>query len=490
MLPTAGALLSAKLCPAEAPARRALARGAPLATLAMAAAQQVWDQDDDGHSPMWGGGDCDDSDPLRHPGAADTPGDGVDQDCAGGDASHEVSLATALGRDGSAGRPWPPDRRRPRVGLVVVVDALRADATAAAAAATGPSLTPRLDGLARAGVTFTRARSAAPGTWPAVPSLLTGRYPGGLRWARRGSPPALAPANVTLAERLRAHGFDTVAVVSNYMRWRLSSLGQGFTRFDSVLPANAGPEQRADTSPIFAAQAQRILEDNRQGRLFLYVHFIDPHHPYRKREGFTRGRGSRARYGGEISYVDHHLGLLLDSLTLTGEGADTLVIVTGDHGEEFGEHGGRFHAKQLYEESLRVPLVFAGAGVVSGVHDTPVSLVDVAPTVLELAGATGGSAMHGRSLAAGLYGGSFAAASRRAIFAEVAPWEPDGLVAAVTPAGLKLVGRRSSGDYELYDLRRDPAERTNLFTAGPPGAGHALATLQAYVGGLAGGRGP
>ena len=479
-----GGALSLPTYPTRAAGRAALDHHALLATAALRCGRWAWDVDGDGHAPVWGGGDCDDTDPGRNPGAEDTPNDGVDQDCLGGDALGRMTLTESLALPPPGASLGAVEGRRPRIVLLVVIDALRADATAAGGGQR--SVTPRLDELAARGGAFTQARAAASATWPSVPALMTGRYPGGLRWARRGSPPALDGANTTLAERLSAAGFHTAAVVSNYLRYRLSSLGQGFRQFESVLPADASKEQRADTSPLFAARARRILQDHNDGKLFLYLHFIDPHHPYRVRAGFTRGSGARARYEGEIAYADHHVGAVLDALEELGLWRDTLVIITGDHGEEFGEHGGRFHGETLYDEGLRVPLVFAGAGLAPGRSGAPVSLVDVVPTVLQLVGIErpGPGTLHGRSLVADLHGQPPAEAPRRPVFAQTGPWKADSRVAVVAAGRIKVITDRRQRVFEQYDLAADPVEANDLFPGGGSSADRALARLQAFLVGL------
>jgi len=423
--------------------------------------RQAWDRDGDGASPLLGGGDCDDRDPSVHPDAEDIPGDGVDQDCLGGDAAPDPALQDPLGLGGSPVRnPLALGRAPYRSLVLVVIDALRFAETGAAQPVEG-SATPHLDVLAQQSAVFARTWSTAPATWPSVPSLLSGRYPQGLRWTRGGAPPALGAGNTMLAQRLHAAGLRSAAVVSPYLRYRLSSLGQGFDTFESVPGREASEAERADTSPGFLAKAEERVQEGGLPGLFLYLHFIDPHHPYRERAGFTRGTSDRARYRGELSYVDHHLGLLLDFLRSQEGWEDCAVIVTGDHGEEFGEHGGKFHATQLYEESIHVPLVIHAPGLPPGRYAVPTSLVDVAPTVLDLLGVEGaeGAGLQGRSLLPELLGRPSPAAAARRVFAGLAPWQAPR-AATLGDDGLKLI--QEGARLELFDLGADPGEQRNL----------------------------
>lgn len=489
LLTVGGLLGSALFFPAAPGAQRLLEERAFLPGLLLPGLRRALDRDADGFSPAWGGGDCDDTDPAVHPGAPDRPGDGIDQDCLGGDAATgvEANPADPLGL-GSLPRRAPLPAGQPpfRSVILLVIDALRFDATAAGAAS--PSATPALDAFAAGAAWFSGARAVAPGTWPALPALLTGRYPRALRWADHGSPPGLAPDNVTLPEELAAAGIHTQAIVSGYLRWRLPGLGQGFAGFHSVLPQDATREQRDDTSPLFVAQALELLAEHGLDRLFLYVHFIDPHAPYTEHPGFTHGGTPRELYRGELAYTDHHLGLLLRDIAALPGADDAAIILTADHGEEFGEHGRAYHAGQLYEESIHVPLIIAGRGIAPGQRSAPVSGVDLATTILDLLGIpeTEGPLRQGRSLVPDLFGEPPPGALERPLFAELGPWEQGGQTALLERGRLKLLHRPGkAAAYELYDLLEDPHERRNLIRDRPGEAARLIARLSLFESGIA-----
>jgi arylsulfatase A-like enzyme len=144
-------------------------------------------------------------------------------------------------------------------------------------------------------------------------------------------------------------------------------------------------------------------------------------------------------------------------------------VLTADHGEEFGEHGGAFHAVTLYDEVARVPLMIAAPGIAPRAVDAPVSLLDVAPTLLELVGGEGLGDAEGRSLVGAMRGGAL---DVRPVFAESVRYGRG--VRSVVSGGYKLVYEARAGTYELYDLARDPGEQ-RVLTDEEPGRAAALA---------------
>jgi len=274
--------------------------------------------------------------------------------------------------------------------VLIVIDTLRADALSSYGAE--PGTTPHMDGLAERGVRFDQAYSAAPWTWPSTASILTGLQPpehGVLgRKAYR-----LADEWLTLAEALLEAGLYTSGFSANPLIAANRNFAQGFLEFRSY---------RWRRSRTFLAHLQANLAEHADERFFLYVHWTDPHAPYdpnpeaRRRfvgktpEGyvdqisrelvrryFDGDAAVQERmaevveheyelYRGEVSTVDTSLGILLEALAIHGVLDNTIVAVTSDHGEEFLDHGQVGHGKQLYAESMRVPLIVAGPGVANG----------------------------------------------------------------------------------------------------------------------------
>ena len=423
----------------------------------------------------------------------------------------------------------PADATRPDV-VVVSIDTLRADHLGAYGRS--PTITPEMDRIAREGVVFTRGLAAAPWTTPSVASMLTGlpttRHGAGLPLGA-GLTFLRTPLDArftTLAERFAAAGYRTRAVVANSFVGRETGLAQGFEDFEvpvegafmgaflrelpltRVIVALTPPEKWGDyRAQGLTDTALRWLGETDPRPLFLWVHYIDTHTPYKKdptrldpaalaemihqtspplREDGTvigdvfaatdlvRGGslwlGPRDRerlkqyYAGAVAYTDKHVGRLFEALRARGGKRRVVAVLTADHGEEFWDHGHFEHGHDYYREVTWVPLVFWGAGTVPAGRtvSTVAGLVDVAPTLVELAGLPAmvpESPDEGRSL--------------------VGQWPTDGTAGAPAPprfCGGNLYGLpavlvehgpwrfilRANGAQELYDVTRDPQERNNL----------------------------
>ncbi len=284
-----------------------------------------------------------------------------------------AALLTALSVAGCAPAPsGPPDI------LLITVDTLRADALGAYG---GPP-TPAVDDLAERGLRYTRAYAVTPLTIPSHAALFTGRYPP-RSGVRDNGDYSLSESAVTLAERLSAAGYRTAASVGAYVTSARWGFGQGFDtylepRAEAGADSRWAAERRGDA---VVDDALAWLADRGEEPWFLWVHLFDPHHPYRAPAGYGEGLSA---YAAEVAYVDAQLARLLDEV-----GPEVLVVLAGDHGEGLGEHGEDRHGVLLYEATTRVPLILRPPGGRAGVIDVPVSLVDVAPTLLAAAGAEG-----------------------------------------------------------------------------------------------------
>jgi len=354
--------------------------------------------------------------------------------------------------------------------LLVTVDTLRADHVGAWGHPFDD--TPAIDRLAREGVRFSRALSPAPTTLPTHASILTGTTPPrhGIRDNSAGLLPAPA---VTLAEAFREAGHDTGAFVGAYVldaRWGLS---QGFDVYDD-------PEIPADARELLLAEAERPagevveaatgwLAGRGDAPWFAWIHLYDPHAPYRPPEPWASSHAAR-RYDGEIAYVDSLLAGLRTTLEERGAWPDTTVLLTSDHGEALGEHEEPTHGFFVYEEVLHVPLLLrpadgAGTSMAPGtVVDTPVTLVDLLPTIAELWGLEIPEEVQGRSLLGALRGReitNFPVYSETFVPRLHFGWSelyaitagPERFIEAPTP--------------ELYDLADDPDESVNLASSRP-----------------------
>lgn len=335
--------------------------------------------------------------------------------------------------------------------LLVTIDTLRADRVGSYGYAA--ARTPAMDALALRGARFTRAYATAPITLTSHASLLTGRYPPGHAsrhngLAMRGDVPSIAVAFETA-------GFDTGAFVSAFPLDRRFGLTRGFDAYDDELPR--GADGRRANERAGAATVDRAIAWMRArpspARTFAWVHLFEPHAPYGTPGD---GRDASARYDEEIATADREVGRLVGAWP---DPSQTLVVLTADHGEAFGEHGEIGHSIFVYDATLRVPLVVAGPGAPRGATlETPVTLADLAPTLAALAGlqAFEADGMNLRPVMAG------ARAVSRALYAEsFAPlidfgWAP---LRSLRRDGLKLIAAPRP---ELYDLAADEAERRNL----------------------------
>ncbi|MCG8592195.1 MAG: sulfatase-like hydrolase/transferase [Proteobacteria bacterium] len=339
--------------------------------------------------------------------------------------------------------------------LLVTIDTLRADHVGSYGHPT--SHTPTLDALAREGVRFDAAIAPTPLTLPSHASLLTGQNPP-RHGVRNNSTFALGMDVPTLPERLRDAGFATAAFVGAVVLDRRYGLDRGFDRYgDRMTPRLAAgqysfAERRADQVVDEAIAWLQQAPD----RFFAWVHLYDPHANHDPPPGF-RAAFPRDPYLGEIAFSDAQVGRLLAAVSERYPDEGTLVIVTSDHGESRGEHGELTHSLSIYDATQRVPLILRGAGLPTGrvVADT-VSLVDVAPTVLALAGAAALADPDGRDLTRTLDSPDPRIAYVETLATQIdLGWSP-------------LLGLRSNRwKYiraprpELYDLAADPNELEN-----------------------------
>jgi arylsulfatase len=312
------------------------------------------------------------------------------------------------------------------------VDTLRADHVGVFGG--DRELTPHLDRLARDAELFPYAFAPAPITLPSVASLLTGLYPDehGIGLNSNVLPQGIP----TIAEILSAHGVATGAVVSNFVLRRAARLDRGFRLYDDDYPQEDPrqlPERiAADTTDAALVTLDRLRSDS-DGRVFLWVHYQDPHGPYTPPRGFReafleRERNARdgrrlleygaipgyqmlggerevafyrAGYDGEVHYLDEQIGRLIEGLSERGLFEDAVVVFTADHGESLGENDRWFmHGGSLTEPLVRIPLMIRVPGRPTGVRPDAASLVDLLPTLLRLYGLEPPATIRGRDLLA------------------------------------------------------------------------------------------
>jgi len=480
-------VILASLCVTAAEARalndepivaRAVERGAPLGRVALALDRRVTDRDRDGASPWFGGGDCDDRDPLRSPNGIEIPGNGVDEDCTGADlvlaapprdAEDAGGKAPGVAPDGGGAAPaFPPDLNL----VFITVDTLRIDL---GFMGYPKPVTPNLDRLAEKGVVFDRAYSMASYTGKSVGPLLIGKYPS--ETARDGGHfNAYYPSNTLLAERLNAAGVHTMGAASHWYFVKWSGLTQGMDVWDqSAQPASGqGDNDTSVTSEQLSDAALRLLAkpENTSKRFFLWLHYFDPHEQYMPHPGAPSFLGDgtnsyaaqqKAAYDGEVWFTDKHIGRVLDYIASQPWGARTAIVLTSDHGEAFNEHGMSWHGVEIWEPLVRVPLLVYVPGLKP--HHVPVrrSHVDLVPTLLDIMSVPQPPAgeLSGRSMAADLVGSSF---EERDVFIDMPIGPHTGmrraLISGPTP-GMKLI-HLGGNQFQLFDLDADPGEKDDL----------------------------
>jgi arylsulfatase A-like enzyme/Flp pilus assembly protein TadD len=392
-----------------------------------------------------------------------------------------VLLLVGSGVELSCSRP-----RRIRNVLLISIDTLRADHLGAYGFPR--ATTPNIDAVAREGVLFRNVHTPVPMTLPAHVSLLTGTLPPthGLRDNLQNR---LPDARLTLAEMLKPRGFTTGAVVSSFVLDRRFGTSQGFDsyddRFQAVHKIGDLSERKGDEA---ARVAREWLDEHGKQPFFLFVHLYDPHDPYEPPEPFA-SKWSEHPYEGEVAFADDCVGRVLEKLRQLGLYDDTLIVVTGDHGEMLGEHGELNHGFFIYEGALRVPLVIRvpHAPASSRQVDVPASLIDIVPTVLSLVGAEVPKEVQGVDLSPWLAGRG-AGGGARPLYAEtVTPTRYYGTssLLGVIVDGWKYI---ETSRPELYDLRSDPAEAVNLLAREPARADALGRTLVAIL--AAAGRAP
>jgi arylsulfatase A-like enzyme len=437
---------------------------------ALKIARRLTDRDGDGYSALFGGGDCDDKRADVYPGAEDIPGDGVDQNCEGGDAP---VIATALTEMAEADTPVKavPARADAFSGnvLIIALDATRADRLGVAGYGrpAGRSLTPNLDALAKRGAYFRRVWAQAPNTPRSFPSFVTSQYPSEIAWQKRSlnySP--LLPSNHTFFEPLAAAGVRPIGIFSHFYFTADRGISKAFAEW-----SNDGAKNIADSNKDIAAPriVPKVIERLKRAaakgeRFVLWTHLFEPHSSYMPHPEFPTSlsgvQGLEEKYDYEIAFADQWIGKILKTLDDTKLAQNTAVVMFGDHGEAWGEHKVYFHGQNLTEEQIRVPLIVAVPGQAPVVSDEEVGLIDVGPTLLDLVGAAKAPNLHGRSLMPIVEGGSL---PPRPIFAELLPSTatPDHEV-AIVDRGKKLLHKVSERRFELYDLTTDPKQLKNV----------------------------
>ncbi|MGC9983574.1 MAG: sulfatase-like hydrolase/transferase [Polyangia bacterium] len=463
------------------PARKAGSAHAGFTGDLVALGQRTFDFDHDGYSRFFGGGDCDDSDPGRNPGAQDWPDDGIDQDCDGKDASTESLRSPAF-------HPVPASVPADLKFLFVTIDTLRADRLGCYGYRRPTS--PALDRLAGESVLFENGWAHAPSTRYSMPAIATSRWPSAIKWDESIWWPRIDPSMRTIGEALHDLGYTTAAFYAYLYFNRADRRGfeRGIDFYDdecAALHTNVGgpAESVGSSARQMADKGIAFLREHGQEKFFLWLHFYDPHLNYERHpEAPAFGDGQADLYDGEIWFTDHHFGRVLDELKTLGLWDKTAIVVTGDHGESLGEHGISAHGYHLYAPHTKVPFIVRVPGLPPRRSSTPVGHVDLAPTLVNLARGPHQPGFLGRSMV-DLLAGSLDGAAPQPVFQEVSYEGNVKRRAWVTASHHLIWNWTPDNTTECYDLAHDPAEARDLWgtSAGEPECSRLKADLRTRV---------
>jgi arylsulfatase A-like enzyme len=353
--------------------------------------------------------------------------------------------------------------------ILITVDCLRADVMADAKHA---AQLPAMFALRDASVDFTETRATATATAQSVSSIFTGEYYSQLYWSSRPNwnAEAMYPhadATPRFTELLVKGGIRTATVsgmaglssefgvVKGFEEEKIIAMKRGFAHADQISPVVVSRVSAQGAEP-----------------LFLYVHYTDAHAPY----AYGTAKGSPfEQYMKGLTYVDKAVGELVARVDGDPDLRErTTIVLSADHGEAFGEHRSRYHATTVYEELLRVPLLMRIPGVAPRKVKQPVSLIDLAPTMLDLFGQPTPRAMMGQSLVPFLRGED--PILDRPIIADTSRLQR----ALIFPDGQKIIHDRRRDTVELFDLRKDPIERRDLFDQSGVSGENRLLALEGF----------
>jgi len=383
---------------------------------------------------------------------------------ADGDLGCKTDRAPAPGQPEVASEPAAI-----RTSIVwILIDTLRPDRIDASR--DGRPLMPVLSRLSRRAADFEHAYAPATKTRYSVPAMLRGDFVAS-GWA--DSPPKEKHA---FARLLAAHGVGSRAVLSHS---ELESTFETFDLVDTTVAQEVRADRRAITSKQVTDRATHHLEELRgSGPFLLVAHYYDPHGRFVPHDGYHWWQLPVTLYDGEVANVDRWIGELLRAVDEARRDGPVAVIVTSDHGDEFWEHRYARHVLRVYDESSRIVfLVDTGADQKPVRFDTPVSGMDLGPTLLDLFGIAPPIAGRGRSLADSIRTGVPPPA--RPILMHSGNFR----TASIVDGNHKLIWNRDTAFGELYDLGKDPGEQRNLLYRNPPeGVGPELAArLQCFL---------
>jgi arylsulfatase A-like enzyme len=301
-----------------------------------------------------------------------------------------------------------------------------------------------------------------------------------------------------LAERLQKAGVHTLSVQAHHYFGKFGGLDRGF----DVVDLSAGPPESArwdvDTTATSAKISDAALAllaspEHTGRRFFMWVHYLDPHADYLRHDDVPSfGDSQRDLYDGEVAFTDKHVGRVLDAIRAAPWGNKTVVVITSDHGEAFGEHKLYRHGFEVWEELVRVPLVVHVPGAPPSRVAARRSAIDLVPTTLELMGVALPPAaaqpadsdfLSGASLLPDVFPAAGAAPAERDVFVDMPAGPYNDARRALIHGDMKLIISNETR-FELYDLAADPGESKNLYRKGDETTKLATDRYEAFKAGL------
>lgn len=386
-------------------------------------------------------------------------------------ASASASAARTAPKPSASAIAKAPARPSPRESynvVLIMIDSLRADMPWAGYPR---DIAPRLTEYAKKSVLYPRAYSLSSYTAKSVVPALVGKYPGEL--PRDGYFFTVwMPDNVFISERAQAEGHRTLA--GHGHGYFLPALGtnQGFDDY-RLLPGTHLELTGVSnvTSEALNGLAKEMLSDPKNTKLpdgkrfFAYFHFLDPHYTYIKHDGHPDyGNQRRDLYDNEVHYTDHWVGDLVDFIAKQPFGDETVVIITADHGEGFGEHNHYRHAYELWEALVRVPLFIHVPGAPSHRIEVPRGHIDLAPTIYALMGLKKSADFRGQSLVPEIFG---ADPEPRPVLADLPRCDLMDRRRAFVDGDYKLISFGDNALFELYNVSKDFLEEHELSKTEP-----------------------
>lgn len=364
---------------------------------------------------------------------------------------------------GASAQPAVPVPATPRNVLMLTIDSLRADMPW-----TGypRAIAPNLTKLADESVVYTNEYALSSYTAKSVAGFLSSRYPSTLY--RSGYFFASYPKSDTfLAEVLSAHGVATTGW-HGHLYFRGVGLDQGFTTWQFAPGIIFDPQtDNSITSQLMTELGIKLLSkpENTGKQFFAWAHYMDPHDQYNKHpESPDFGNKNRDRYDNEVFYTDFWLGKLLDFARAQPWWKDTVLIISADHGEAFGEHGFYKHAFEIWDVLTRVPMMISGPGIKPRRISQRRSHIDLAPTILDLMGVPPEPEFMGKSFGPELFGAT--PDNREPILSELTEDSHNPPRRAVIQGDYKLIVIKER-KFMLFNLSKDPAEETDLAETEP-----------------------